>query len=173
MRAQEIHLVETDHASLGAALACQAGCAGIDHKPLTAKKGTVGKRVGGIPYYEPAIYLLGYSDANGGVKVEVKVMPDQTRKMVAHPVNFWSKVSTTMTFADGKGILATQDSTIDASEVAEGMAKVLKEAAKTVASLVALGQTKPGQVPPPSLFKLVREAKTASKIRKLASARHR
>ena len=138
-----------------------SGCATVDHKVLFDEKDRAGKDIGGIPYYEPAIYLLAYSDGDGNVTAEFKVMPDQSHKMVAKPFNFLSKVDTTMTYDGTKGILSKHDAVIDATEVPKAIGEALSGMAKAAVSALALAEKtslEEGKVPGPKLYKLVREA---------------
>jgi hypothetical protein len=79
-----------------------SGCAGLNVDPIDSTNGASGglddRSANGIRYYEPAYFLLVYSDAAGSVKTDVLVLPDTTRKMVAQPHSFLSKNKQVLSF---------------------------------------------------------------------------
>lgn len=135
-----------------------SGCSGlsVNRVPKALDQCTDGFR-----YYEPAPYVLVYSDGKTGLTAKVLYLPDLTRKMAAKPYNFMSSNTTKLNFSHG--VLTDSDQKGDGTAVP----KAIIEAAKTVAIAaakgagVALNQPEraggvPGfAVPAPYLYRIV------------------
>lgn len=113
------------------------GCAGLNVNPIasdnTGDRGLNDRTANGIRYYEPAYFLLVYSDAAGSVKTDVLVLPDTTRKMVAKPYSFLANNKQTLTFTDGMLSESTQD--VDATAVPVALIQAAQSAAEAAAKL--------------------------------------
>ena len=99
-----------------------AGCAGLNVSAVGDDT-----KANGIRYYEPANFLLVYSDAPGSVKTEIITLPDTTRKMVAKPHTVLSKNKQTLTFSDG--VLTASSQEADATAIPSAVIAVLKSTA--------------------------------------------
>jgi len=113
------------------------GCAGLNVNPIasddTGKRGLNDTTANGIRYYEPAYFLLVYSDAAGSVKTDVLVLPDTTRKMVAKPYSFLANNKQTLSFSDGMLTESTQ--TVDSTAVPVALIQAAQTAAEAAAKL--------------------------------------
>lgn len=145
------------------------GCAGVDHytipqQPIIfddsgkindaaakqVKQGNkeIDKKFNGVRYYGTSMYLLVYSDGKGNIVWKILELPDQTKKMSAHPYNFLARLETQMTFTNGA--LDRSAQFVDATVVPRAMI----EAAAQVLSFLAFDAEK-YTVPPPELYKIV------------------
>lgn len=100
-------------------------CAGLNVRSLSGTGTDV--KANGIRYYEPANFLLVYSDSAGSVHTEVIQLPDTTRKMVAKPHTFLAKNKQTLTFNDG--IMTQSDADVDSTAVPSAVITAIKTAA--------------------------------------------
>ena len=114
----------------------------------------------GFRYFQPAIYILVYSDDQGRVTTKRLVLPDRTKIMSSHPYSFIAKNKTVLTFTHGM----LTDSSVNADATALPVA--LLDAATTVASAAVtagIADAQPATGPPihkiygPYLFKLIKK----------------
>jgi hypothetical protein len=115
------------------------GCAGLDVRPVSDAANPHSansadpddSKANGIRYYEPAYFLIVYSDGAGSVKTDVLILPDTTRKMVAKPHNFLSKNKQTLSFTDG--MLNDSAQMIDTTIVPAALIQAAQAAAEAAA----------------------------------------
>lgn len=125
-----------------------AGCAGVDYTTNTKTLKT-GDDLGGIPYYEPARYLLVNSDGKGGLNWQIIALPDQSTLHVAKPYEFISKLETSYTISNG--MLTEVSETVDTSA---GI-KAIGEAVKAFLPLLMAGANAPKvELPAFQLFRI-------------------
>src|SRR5262245_26532875 len=134
----------------GIGLVCAfGGCAGVTHRSMGEADDA---KENGIRYYESAPYLLIHSDGKGGLVWQIIYLPDQTRKMVAKPFNFFAKLDSTLSFTNGVLTSAKDVATADA------VPKAIVEAIQKVAPLLLGAARADGiepEVPAPHLYKIV------------------
>lgn len=131
--------------AVGLCVVFLAGCESVTHAPQT-------KQLDGIPYYESAPYLLVYSDGHGGLKWQIKYLPDQTRPMTVKPSAFLSHAEMNLTFQNG---MLTTASTMGDST---GIPKAIISAVESILPLIgaaALETEKKNGFPAPYLYKIV------------------
>lgn len=133
-------------------LACLAGCAGFDAHVVNENKS-----VDGFPYYEVAPFLFVYSDGKGGLKSEIKFLPDTTRMRSIRPYAVLSSNESTLVFS--KGTLTQAKETVDETAVASAgisaLSKFLVTALPALNAIVEQKTRKGVTAPPPYLFKIV------------------
>ena len=102
--------------------------------------------------------MIVYSNAKGGLEVEIQYLPDPHKKMAVQPKNFGASISLDMTF--DRGVLTKADATLDGTAVPTA----ITEAAKTIAPalLAALSQVQPEprkeyEVMAPHVYKILVE----------------
>jgi hypothetical protein len=136
-----------------AVTALLAGCAGYTAKPVTNEAEDASSE--GIRYYELAPYLIVYSDGKGGIKSNVELMPDTSRKMVVNPHAIASSNNSSLTFVNG---VLTESKFITDETVLP--AKVIDTIKTLGIAAVSNAMNEPGamaerQIPAPYLFKIV------------------
>jgi len=107
----------------------------------------------GIRYYDTAPFLIIYSDGMGGLKWQIRYLPDQTRVMTATPSIIGGRTEMSLYFQNG---MLTSVSTVgDTTEVP----KALINAAQTALPLLLAAAESPHQkgFPAPYIYKLVVE----------------
>jgi hypothetical protein len=135
------------------------GCAGATVHPIayhTGQPDQVGGEpeadVRGIRYYEGAHFLIVYTDGKGGLKSEVKFLPDLTRKRSINPYAYLAKNETTLTFSNG--MLTGSKSVIDETVIPKA---VISAATKVALASIAAANAADGKqrtyLPQPVLFK--------------------
>jgi hypothetical protein len=128
-------------------------CAGLDVKPI--RNGAEDESARGFRYYQPAPFLLIYSDGKGGLISQIKFLPDTTEKMSVQPYAIFATNESTLQF--DVGILTqaavTADETVVPAAGLDALAKALGAAYK--AALNAPEATGEAMVPVPYLFKIV------------------
>jgi hypothetical protein len=133
------------------------GCAGTTVTPIsygtgaTAVGGKADADAKGLRYYEGAYFLIVYSNGKGGLKSEVKFLPDLTRKRSINPYAYLAKNETTLTFSNG--MLTESNSVIDEAIIPKAMIS----AAEKIASAGFAAARKAGEepvLPKPVLFKI-------------------
>jgi len=126
-------------------LTCSAGCtATVTHQRETAS-------ATGLRYYENAPYLIIYSDGKGGLKWQIRYLPDQSRVMTATPTIWGGRTEMTLYFQNG--VLASASILGDTTEIP----KAVIAAVQSALPLLAAAAEQPAQpgFPPPYLYKLV------------------
>jgi hypothetical protein len=133
-----------------------AGCAAnVTHQRETTQ-------ATGIRYYENAPYLLIYSDGKGGLKWQIRYLPDQSKVMTATPSIVGGRTEMTLNFQ--AGVLSTALATGDTTE----LPKAVIAAVQSALPLLVVGKetirgprkpTPPG-FPAPYLYKIVAEGNT-------------
>ena len=135
------------------------GCAGTTIHPISYNdvdpkvEGENDSEINGFRYYEGAHFLIVYTDGKGGLKSEVKFLPDVTRKFSIDPYAYFSKNETTLTFLNG--MLTSSKSVID--ETAIPKAAIIaagKIALATIAAGNKAGGNEATYLPEPVLFKI-------------------
>lgn len=129
---------------------CISACAGTTVKPVGEDKDST---VTGIRYYEPAPFLLVYSDARGNLTSEVIIMPDLTRMRSIDPYNYLSSNNTTLNF--NNGILTQGKTVVDETIIPKGAFEAAKAIAGTLvgAAFDTTGNATP-TLPAPKLFRI-------------------
>jgi hypothetical protein len=110
---------------------------------------------GGIRYYQPAPYLLLYTDSEGGFVSKLLILPDLQQKMSIRPYAIAASNNTTLTFTNGMLDAAKAD--IDQTEVPKAVIASLEKAAAVAikgGAFLAPGAEAP-TAPAPYLFKIV------------------
>ena len=122
-----------------------AGCsATVTHEQATAESGS------GIRYYDSAPYLLIYSDGRGGLKWQIRYLPDQSHIMMATPSIVGGRTEMTLNFQNG--VLATASTVGDTTELPKAIIAAVQSALPLLAA--AEGPAQKG-FPAPYLYKLV------------------
>ena len=132
------------------------GCAGLTVTPIGEGKGENSETdARGFRYYQPAPFLLVYSDGKGGLVSQITFLPDTTKKMSVRPYAYLASNESTLQFDAGMltQAAAVVDATIIPSAALDTLAKALGVAAK--AALNAPEATNETTVPVPYLFKIV------------------
>jgi len=107
----------------------------------------------GIRYYESAPYLLVYSDGHGGLKWQIRYLPDQTRVMTASPVVHMSHTEMTLNFQNG--ILASSSTMGDSTQIPKALISAVQSALPLIAKAVAAAGQQPDGFPAPYLYKII------------------
>jgi hypothetical protein len=151
---------EIPHA-MGASLAFASlvillsGCAGLSTRSVPNDASE--RLAGGIRYYQPAPYLLLYTNSEGGFVSKLLILPDLQRKMSIRPYAIAASNNATLTFTNG--MLDTAKAEIDQTEVPKAVIASLEKAAAAAIkgkgkAFLAPGEEAPA-VPAPYLFKIV------------------
>ena len=106
----------------------------------------------GIRYYESAPYLLVYSDAKGGLKWQIRYLPDQSRIMTATPRIVGGRTEMTLYFQNG--MLASASTTGDTTELPKAIISAVQSALPLLAKGLFEGPAMVG-FPAPYLYKIV------------------
>ena len=137
------------------------GCAGTTVRPIAygvapdpnALAGADDSKVNGFRYYEGANFLIVYSDGKGGLKSEVKFLPDVTQKRAIDPYAWFAKNDTTLTFTNG--MLTQSKSTVDEAVLPKA---VISAASKMALATIAAANEAAGQdaayLPAPVIYKI-------------------
>ena len=131
-----------------------SACAGTSVKHVSEERD---HEESGIRYYEPAPFLLVYSDARGNLVSKVIIMPDLTRMRSVDPYAYFASNKTTLNFTNG--ILTQGKSVVDETIIP----KAAFEAAKAIAGAIAgaafdtTGGATP-TLPAPKLFRIYVDA---------------
>lgn len=115
----------------------QIGCAGFRTMPVATTDEKIGvddNKANGIRFYEPAVFILVYSNDAGSVRTEVLTLPDTTRKMVVYPRNLLAKSKLSLKFANGMLAEGTAEDPsmngdFDATEVPKAIVDLAEKAA--------------------------------------------
>lgn len=127
-----------------------SGCAGV----TIQKENTDAAKDNGIRYYEPAPFLLLYSDSKGGLNSKLLWLPDTTRVMTLKPYAYLAKNDATFKF--DKGLLTQAKSVADETVIPTAVVAALKTAA--VAAIAAANKSEGAEnptVPAPYLYRIV------------------
>ncbi|MDR6841323.1 hypothetical protein [Pseudoxanthomonas sacheonensis] len=131
-----------------------SGCAGFKVVDAPANEDTVQ----GIRYYEPAPFLLVYSDGKGNLTSQIIVMPDITQKRVIDLYAYASTNKSTLDFTDG--MLTKSAVEIDSTAVPLALIDTIQSLG--VAAIgAAFNAPESGVthiIPAPYLFKIVVDA---------------
>jgi len=134
-----------------------SACAGTQVRPIaaTAEGADPDGAADGIRYYEPAPFLLVYSDGKGGLQSKIVILPDLTRKRSVDPFAYLASNNSTLTFQNG--MLTQAKSVIDETVVPKAVVGALEKVATGLlaGTLNDAGATPTGQLPPPQLFRIV------------------
>ena len=128
-------------------------CAGLNVTPVFDDTSA-----NGIRYYEPATFLLVYSDAAGSVKTEIITLPDTTRKMVAKPHTVLAKNKQVLSFSNG--MLTQSDQEADSTAIPSAVISAIKIAAqagisKGLFNAPTAGESSRLTLSAPKLYKVV------------------
>jgi hypothetical protein len=132
-------------AAIAALVLC--GCAGV----TVHTDG--GKKDNGIRYYEPAPFLLVYSDSKGGLTSRIVWLPDTTRTMTLKPYAYLAKNDASFKF--DKGMLTESKTVADETVIPQAIVAALKTAA--IAGVAAANKAERDEtptVPAPYLFRI-------------------
>jgi hypothetical protein len=132
-----------------------AGCsATVTHRLDTADTDATG-----IRYYDSAPYLIVYSDGMGGLKWQIRYLPDQSRLMTATPKIIGGRTEMTLYFQNG--VLASASTVGDTTELPKALIGAIQSALPLLAG-VAEGPANPKGFPAPYLYKIVVNGDSAS-----------
>ena len=120
----------------------------------------------GLRYYQASPYLLVNSDSKGGLQWRILYLPDQTKKMMAHPTVLGGRSELTLQFRNG--VLAGTSELGDTSEVPRAVIAAAQSAIPLIAGLFEAPSARVGtqSVPAPYLYKIVVQGDTVSFIGK-------
>lgn len=109
----------------------------------------------GIRYYEPAPFLLVYSDGKGNLTSQIIMMPDLTQKRVIDLYAYAAKNKGTLDFENG--VLTKSEMTIDSAAVPEALIGTIQTlgVAAIGAAFNAPESGTTRSIPAPYLFKIV------------------
>jgi hypothetical protein len=126
-------------------------CAGVDIKRVEPDKDN---EAGGIRYYEPAPFLLIYSDAQGNLKSEIVILPDVTNKRSIDPFAVLATNNSVLTFSNG--MLTQGKITIDETVVPTQVFESIKAIAGTIAGAAFdAPEQKATTIPSPHLYRII------------------
>lgn len=126
-----------------AAYGLLGGCAAyVTHQPDTASSQ-------GIRYYENSPYLIVYSDGKGGLRWQIRYLPDQSRIMTVSPTIVGGRTEMTLYFQNG--VLSTMSVVGDSTE----LPKAVIAAVQSAIPLLAAAGPKVDSFPAPYLYKIV------------------
>jgi hypothetical protein len=124
------------------------GCAAyVTHEPETATST-------GIRYYENSPYLIVYSDGKGGLRWQIRYLPDQSRVMTVSPTIAGGRTEMTLHFQNG--VLSTMNVVGDSTE----LPKAVIAAVQSAMPLLAAAGPKVDGFPAPYLYKIVVSGET-------------
>ncbi len=111
----------------------------------------------GVRYYDSAPYLIVYSDGMGGLKWQIRYLPDQSRLMAANPTIDGARTEMTLYFQNG--VLSSASTAGDTTELPKALIGAVQSALPFLegAKVTALDgtETKPLGFPAPYLYKLI------------------
>lgn len=139
--------------ALAAGVTLLSGCAGYTSRPVNSNHED--STAQGIRYYEPAPFLLVYSDGKGNLTSRIIMMPDTSKLMVMDLHSFASKNNSTLTF--DHGVLTSSKFIVDSTAVPTALVETIKTLG-TAAISSAFNAPESGttrQIPAPYLFKIV------------------
>lgn len=131
----------------GLCIVVLSGCESVTFAPQA-------KQPCGLPYYENAPYLLVYSDGHGGLKWQIRYLPDQTRIMTVKPWVFLSHAEMNFTFQNG--VLSTSSTMGDSTGIPKAIITAVESALPLIGAAIAETEKKNG-FPAPYLYKIVVE----------------
>jgi hypothetical protein len=105
----------------------------------------------GIRYFDSAPYLIIYSDGMGGLKWQIRYLPDQTRIMTATPSIIGGRTEMTLYFQNG--MLSSASTVGDTTELPKALIGAVQSALPFL--LGAAEGPKPPGFPAPYIYKLV------------------
>jgi hypothetical protein len=124
-----------------------AGCsATVTHQQETAD-------ATGIRYYENAPYVLIYSDGKGGLKWQIRYLPDQSKIMTAKPSIVGGRTEMTLYFQNG--VLASASTVGDTTEIPKAIIAAVQGAIPQLLKLGIAADLAQEGFPPPYLYKIV------------------
>lgn len=129
-----------------------AGCAGTEYHTVQATASD--DSTDGIRYYDPAPFVLVYTDGKGGLNSSLIYLPDTTQKRVIKPYAVVAKNEASFSF--DKGILTSAknivDETILPAAVLDAATQIATEALKNADTAGPVSSE--AQIPPPALFRV-------------------
>lgn len=126
-----------------AACCLLGGCAAyVTHKPDSPSNQ-------GIRYYESSPFLIVYSDGKGGLRWQIRYLPDQSRIMTVSPTIVGGRTDMTLYFQNG--VLTTMSASGDSTELPKAVIAAVQSAIPLIA---AAGPQRDG-FPAPYLYKIV------------------
>jgi hypothetical protein len=128
-------------------------CAGTTFRRIASESDDL--TADGIRYYESAPFLLVYTDGKGGLRSEIKFLPDTTTKRSVDPFAVLAQNESTLTFTNG--VLSQSKTVIDETPVPKAIISALeKVAAAAIAAANAPGDP-PTQtdLPLPRLYRIL------------------
>ncbi len=121
-----------------------SGCSSVNY-------GTQQANDTGLRYYDSAPYLLVCSDGHGGLKWQIRYLPDQSVIKTVSPTTGWAHTEMTLNFQNG--VLATSSTMGDPTAIPKAIISAVQSA---LPLLAAAGATpKLNSFPAPYLYKLV------------------
>jgi hypothetical protein len=133
------------------------GCAGVSHRSIDDLRADRAAR--GFRYYEASPYLLVQTDNAGGLKSELKWLPDRTKLRQATPYKFLAKNEATFEFANG--VLSKSDSVGDGTAIPNAFIQAAEKVASAAIKAGALDDPRANADVQPTaprvyLFKIVK-----------------
>jgi hypothetical protein len=107
----------------------------------------------GIRYYENSPYLIVYSDGKGGLRWQIRYLPDQSRLMTVKPTIFGSRAEMTLYFQNG--VLTSASALGDSTEIPKAIIGAVEKAIPFFLAAVAAAGPQQNGFPPPYLYKIV------------------
>jgi hypothetical protein len=127
-----------------------AGCAAT----VTHQRETKDGAGTGIRYYESAPYLIIYSDGKGGLKWQIRYLPDQSKVLMASPSIVGGRTEMTLYFQNG--VLSSAMTAGDTTELPKAVIAAVQSALPLILGARALdAQTERPGFPAPYLYKIV------------------
>lgn len=126
-----------------AACGLLGGCAAyVTHEPEKSDSK-------GIRYYENSPYLIVYSDGKGGLRWQIRYLPDQSRIMTVSPTITGGRTEMTLHFQNG--VLSTMSAVGDSTELPKAVIAAVQSAIPLLAGAVS----EVDGFPAPYLYKIV------------------
>lgn len=124
-----------------------AGCSAT----VTHQLDTDDKTATGIRYYENSPYLIVYSDGMGGLKWQIRYLPNQSRLMTATPSVIGGRTELTLYFQNG--VLSSVSTVGDTTEIPKAIIGAIQSALPLLAGAFA-GPKPPQGFPAPYLYRI-------------------
>jgi hypothetical protein len=110
----------------------------------------------GVRYYDSAPYLIVYSDGMGGLKWQIRYLPDQSRLMAANPTIEGARTEMTLYFQNG--VLSSASAVGDTTEIPKALIGAVESALPFLTGAKAATEDEAKKAwgfPAPYLYKIV------------------
>ena len=131
-------------------------CAGVTHRPLPNGDPSAEQEARGIRYYQSSLYLLVYSDGQGGLVSRIIELPDPTKKMVAEPYSVLSRIDLRLKFENG--VLRNSAESPDATPLPRAVLEAVEGVVRTATARIsrqAAARGAEASFPAPYIYKIV------------------